>query len=241
MKRLGFAAVLTLILGFSTLGNAAPLPLVNNGNGFIYDQNLGITWYDFTYNGPSNTGATWSQAKDWITGLNNAKLGGVTDNGWRLPINLPVNGSSTYSYGYSLDGSTDWGYNIGATGTIYAGSKASEMAYLYFTELGNIAYFGVNGNYPQSGWGLKNTGFFTNLQPQEGFYWSGTEFGADTQRAWVFELFDGGQGYMPKSNTIYALAVHSGDVGAPVPIPGAILLFAPGLAGLAAIRRKFRK
>jgi len=62
MKRLVFASVLTLMMGFSTLGSAA---LVDHHNGFIYDGALNITWYDFTYKGPSNTGAIWSQANDW--------------------------------------------------------------------------------------------------------------------------------------------------------------------------------
>jgi hypothetical protein len=37
------------------------------------------------------------------------------------------------------------------------------------------------------------------------------------------------------------MAVHSGDVGTPVPIPGAILLFAPGLSELVVVRRRFKK
>jgi len=147
--------------------------------------------------------------------------------GWRLPNTLPVNGS-TYNYDYSYDGSTDYGFNMSAPGTIYAGSKGSEMAYLYYNDLGNAAG------------GPLARGPFTNLPSY--FYWSGTEKTSDPDLAWTFVIGDGCQNLDVKVGVnYYALAVHSGDVGAPVPIPGAILLFASGLAGLVAVRRRFKK
>jgi hypothetical protein len=135
--------------------------------------------------------------------------GGV--NGWRLPTALNRDGSLPAS-GYNLVG--------------------SELGHLYYTELGN------------SSGGLTNKGPFTNLQSVN--YWTNTEWASFAGNAWAFSFISGLQGYADKNpNSTYiiyysAMAVHDGNIGAPqTPIPGAILLFAPGLAGLAIIRKKF--
>ena len=175
-----FVLMISVVFGAA---HADPLPLVNNGGGLIYDPNLGITWYDYTYTGPAGNGATWPQAMSWASSLT---AGGVSN--WTLPTTLPVNGS-TYNInivtvskgpfsGYfspSFDGSTDFGFNISAPGSAYPGSKGSEMAYLYYVELGNKGYYDTNGNGPyQADSGLQHTGPFSNLLSRE--YWSGTEY-----------------------------------------------------------------
>ena len=215
MKRFVFAAILTLILGFSTLSNAA---LQDNGNGLIYDTDRNITWYDYT-----KSADTWFNQKTWAANLSVTDVNGTTITGWRLPTT--VDGQGVVGY----NGTTTAGYNI----------TTSEMGHLYYTELGNKGYYDVNGNSPQPGWGLNNTGPFTNLLPSA--YWSGTEYALLAGGAWLFYFGDGVQDGGLEGYGLYALAVHSGDVGAPVPIPGAILLFAPGLVGLAAVRRRLKK
>jgi len=220
--------------------------LIDNGGGLIYDTDLNITWYDYTYapqnQGNGGDGATWDQAMSWATGLN---AGGVV--GWRLPHVLPVNGSG-YNYNWSAHGSTDVGYNISAPGSVYPGSTSSEMAYLYYVELGNKGEYDINGNFPQPGWGLVNMGPFYNLRPFH--YWSGTECSLYAYNAWHFGFGNGAQIINYELNTNFALAVHSGDVlgngvvlpnGPTVPIPGAVLLLVPGLASIAVLRRKFKK
>ena len=223
MKRFSSVVLLLVVLGFLTPVEAA---LIDRGGGMIYDTGLNITWYDNSHQG------TWYQANAWAAGLN---VGGVT--GWRLTQTLPVNGS-TYNQNFSYNGSTDWGFNISAPGSAYPGFKGNELAYLYYVDLGNKGYFDVNGN-KQSGSGLVNTGPFKNLQQQDAYYLSGTEY--PTQPGWTAFLFPfssnandagcqgGGNEYI---DNYYALAVHSGDVGAPVPIPGAVWLLGSGLAGL---------
>jgi hypothetical protein len=108
-----------------------------------------------------------------------------------------------------------------------------EMGHLYFVELGNKASF-------EPGWGLINKGLFTNLQPF--YYWSSTEMPGDPERAWGFDFNEGYPFVDYKTYPMYALEVHEGNIGAThTPIPGAVFLFAPGLVGLAILRKKFIK
>jgi hypothetical protein len=54
------------------------------------------------------------------------------------------------------------------------------------------------------------------------------------------EFFASGSGW--QGSTDESWAIENLQVTAnPVPLPGAFLLFAPGLAGLLAIRKRFRK
>jgi hypothetical protein len=135
---------------------------------------------------------TWYQATAWINSLNASNYLGY--NNWRLPDTLPVNGSA-YNFGSDLtyDGSTDWGYNISAPGSAYPGSTGSEMAYLYYWELGNMAWCDMYGNCPQDGWdGLLNAGPFVNLQTD--IYWSGRAHTPYPNMVWGFSYFVGYQG-----------------------------------------------
>jgi hypothetical protein len=211
MRKLIFAALLTALIGFTIPAYAA---LQNNGNGLIYDTDLNITWYDYTKNFNN-----WSNQKSWAATLSVTDVNGKSITGWRLPST--VDGPFVWSY----NGTTTAGYNI----------TTSELGHLFYTEFGNKGYYDVNGNY-QPDYGLTNRGPFSNLQ--SGYYWSGTEHSMGTYDAWYFGFYYGVQGTSPEDLSYYALAVHSGNVGAPVPIPGAILLFAPGLAGIAILKRR---
>jgi hypothetical protein len=200
--------IFMMFLGFG-VAHAAPLPLVDNGGGLIYDPNLNITWYNYVYydhtSSTQGQGATWAEATAWVSSLN---AGGVT--GWRLPHILPVNGS-TYNDSDSCDGSTDFSYNISAPGSAYPGTHASEMAYLYYWELGNLGYEDVNCNWRSSGAGLVNAGLLTRLKSYEYYYWSDQPY--DTPGAVRDFLFDGGaQAAHDATAWMYAIAVHDGDV-----------------------------
>lgn len=199
MKRFTFILSVAMVLGLSTMSNAA---LINNGNGLIYDDDLNITWLQE----PNNNRLTWEQAKEWASGLKN---GGV-DDGWRLPIVDPMEP-----------------YN----------RNTSEMGHLFYTELGNKA--------DPEGHGLVNKDPFTNLAPS--VYWTGTEGGYNSLgQLYImgFDFSDGNQGalYLYKYN---ALAVHSGNIGAPVqtiapvPIPAAMWLLGSGLVGLIGLKKKY--
>ena len=141
----------------------------------------------------------------WAAGLD---VAGIT--GWRLPDTIDVgNDGNTYTDVYQ---GVDYGFNI---------TTNSELSNMFYNVLGNLAYYDTSGNPAQPGWGLQNTGPFSNIQPD--MYWSATIFAPNTNGAWLFAMGDGSQGSDIKSVSWYGWAVQSGDVSA-VPVPAAIWL-----------------
>jgi hypothetical protein len=238
-----FSGMILLLLAFST-ANAA---LLSRASGqAYYDDVLDITWLAnanladtnaFGVTGINANGTmTWAKANEWIGAMNTANWLGTND--WRLPTVGPLNGSS-FNYSTSYNGSTDRGYNQSEQGTAYAGSTASEMAHLFYNTLNNKGQCTPSSVYPsctvQAGWGLSNTGPFSNLQPN--FYWSGTTYAPYPSYAWVFGFTSGGQNDVNKASGFYAWAVRPGDI-ALVPVPGAVWLFGGALALLGTLRRR---
>lgn len=215
MKHVWGIVVLCLL---SVSANAALLSRLS-GQAY-YDDVLNITWVADANlamtSGYDEEGLmSWADANSWMASLNaqNAGLGYLGVNDWRLPTVGPLNGS-TLDYATSYNGSTDRGYNQSEQGTAYAGSTASEMAHLYYNTLNNKGYCTLSSVFPsctvQAGWGLSNTGPFLNVQPND--YWSGT--GSDAPSwAWYFRFNDGGQLLYDKSYTFNAWAVRPGDIG----------------------------
>jgi len=240
MKRLSaLLFTVSVLLGFSLPAQAL---LIDQGGGLIYDNVLDITWlqdanYAQTSGYDTDGMMTWAQAVTWADTLSYYdSVRDYTYTDWRLPQTLPVNGTS-YEYNnyiFSYDGSTDVGYNVSAPGSVYPGSTGSEMAYMYYINLGNLGYYDTSGSSPQPGWGLNNTGPFTNLLPYA--YWSDTEDAATPDYAWFFRFVYGYQTAFYKTSTYpYTWAVRPGNV---IPEPGTLLLLATGLAGLVAGRKK---
>lgn len=235
MKRVFSIFVISFILFGLTATSRATL--INNSNGTItqirndsiYGDGSILMWLkDANYAQTSNYDAdgrmTWDEANSWITYLNitdfniDGIVGYANYSDWRLPQTLPVNGVS-YNQVYSYNGSTDVGYNI------Y--SPSSEMAYMYYVELGNIGYCDTSGSCPQSGGGLTGTGPFLNLQSW--YYWSGTEY--DSLNSWVFVFNYGYQYGDYKDYDMYAWAVRT------VPEPGTWLLLGSGIIVMLAWRK----
>ena len=175
----------------------------------------------------------------------NGGTGYLGINNWRLPTLSPVDGSSTFNTGFSNNGTTDIG--TGATGIGWqtgVGDFVSEMGYMYYANLSNLGFCTPNNGAPtgcvvQAGFGLSNTGPFSNLQSNH--YWSGLEFAPLPSDAWSFVFGDGNQRANFKPSNLFAWAVRSGDVAATVPEPGSVLLVAAGLIGLMGAKRSKRR
>ena len=208
-----------------------------------YDTLLDITWAaDANIIGFD----TWDNQVAWAASL---ILGGV--GGWRLPTVTPINGNSFDTF-FSNNATTDLGYAPTTTdGTDggwrdTAGNPVSEMGHMYYVTLGNLGFCTPDDNNPtgcteQTGWGLSNTGPFSDIVHSDssiGSYWSGTELVGSDNVAWLFRFHRGVQdvGGMSSLNH-YAWAVHDGDVGL-IPIPATFWLFTSGLIGLISIARR---
>lgn len=181
----------TTLLGRDINGNAVAGS--DASTVFLYDTVLDVTWLrDANANGIM----TWGDAKTWA---GNLVVGSFTD--WRLPSMIDT-GSLGCNYS---TGGTDCGYNVQTKigGTVY-----SEMASLWYNTLGNLAY-------PQTGYGLSNSGDFKNLQSFA--YWSGLQMDYGSSAAWNFATNSGMQTVNEKAGGLYALAVRYGDVLAPIP------------------------
>ena len=188
--------ILLIIFGLSVTTHAE---LINRGmdslgNRLIYDNDLNITWYDYT--SPQDT---WATQVNWAGALD-VYFAGTHYTDWRLPTTV----DGLYVYGY--DGNTTAGFNI----------TSSEMGHLFYTELGNKGYVAADGTELQPGSRLIHTGDFQNLEADA--YWSGTEYAADTRNAWLLTTFSGYQDIGGKVSHAYAIAVRPGDV-AIVPEP----------------------
>lgn len=196
-----------------------------------YDTSLNITWLANANLAASNTfgalGVTggwgtmvWGGGLNWINGMNAANYLGYND--WRLP-KVAASGTLNCTFAYS---GTDCGYNVI--------TAHSEMAHLFYNELGNQAFYDSSGT--QLGVGLFNSGPFNNLQ--ENIYWTGTQYSTDPY-AWYFDFLLGGQNLIHMSDSsVYAWAVRDGDVAA-VPVPAAAWLFGSGLLSLLGVARRF--
>lgn len=206
-----------------------------------YDTTLDITWLADA--NVAGNPLSWEEANAWVTGLN---INGVT--GWRLPTNTPINGTS-YQIIDTNNASTDFGYADSAGWVDASGNPVSEMGHMFYVTLGNLGECTPNDADPtgciqQAGFGLTNTGPFSNMtNPFSNFnsglqYWSGSDW--NPTYGWLFDFSSGLQFFFDRTDSaFFAWAVRSGDVGT-VPVPAAVWLFGSGLVGLLGIARHKR-
>lgn len=92
-----------------------------------YDTVLNITWKtDLIYPYGGSNSYIWANANYMAAGQD---INGIT--GWRLPTISPIDGTTTKDANVSYIGTQDQGSNVGAPGTLYSGSTASEMAHMF--------------------------------------------------------------------------------------------------------------
>jgi hypothetical protein len=214
------------LIGLGLMGTADAALVSRLGGQAYYDTVANLTWLADA-NAAQTSGydadgrMTWQAANDWAAGLT---VGGVS--GWRLADTIDVgNDGITYANGNFYTG-VDAGYNM---------TTHSELSNLYYNVLGNLAYYDTSGNAAQTGWGLQNTGPFSNVQSDG--YWSAAEYAPNTGTAWFFDMYNGYQSGGDKGISFYGWAVQSGDVSA-VPVPAAVWLFGSGLLGLIGVARR---
>lgn len=198
-------------------GNAATMEA-------YYDSSLNITWladanYAFTTLADPDGRMTWADANAWAGALD---INGVQ--GWRLPATFDAGNDGCAS-------GNDCGQSID--------SNTSEMAHMFYTTLGNLAYFDSKNVGPQPGWGLTNTGPFSNIQAED--YWSSTVYSPDPVASWHFSFENGEQYATVNTVHFFAWAVKDGDVAGGstvVPLPATAWMLLSGLAGLVGIARR---
>jgi hypothetical protein len=230
-KFLFTAVALSVGLLSATTTNASLVSAL--GGQVVNDTDRNITWLananladtqDFGVSGiDANGQMTWNTAGLWIAAMNTANYLGYND--WRLPT---VTDTGTSGCNLAFSG-TDCGYNVD--------TSTGELAHLFYDELGNKGYYNALGIGPQSGWGLTNTGPFSNFQSNT--YWLDTVYAPNTDYAWYFYMDLGYQGAGSQGLDLFTLAVRPGQV-ADVPEPETTWLLSLGLLGMVGVvRRRF--
>ena len=191
-----------------------------------FDDVLGITWladanagagsaFD---DGASNSDGlmTWQNAVDWAGALT---VGSFSD--WRLPSisvagGLPIGSASAVNVAFCVTATEIECWD-------------NELGYMFFYNLTPA------GDTPP-------TDFSTNLSGNQGPFqnigilnWSGTQQTVSPPlvgRPYVADYFQGLNAIRSPTEAWSAWAVHSGDIGTPVPVPSAAILFATGLVCL---------
>lgn len=212
------------LLGLGVLVSApTQAALLDRGAGMIYDTDLNISWlkdanYAKTSGYDSDGLMSWNAANTWASNL---VYGGYSD--WRLPTTTDL-GATGCDYAFS---STDCGFNVA--------TNSSELAHLFFVELGNQSTYDPTGAYRGPISGLVNRGPFQNVQRDT--YWSEAFAPLTANYAWEFNTTFGLQYVIEQYYEFHAWAVRDGDI-ATVPEPAGVLLFGLSLAVLVATRHQ---
>jgi len=248
-KNKTWLAGLMVVIASST----AQAALHDRGSGLIYDDVLNITWladanYAQTSGYDSDGRMTWEEANIWVNNLTyHDSVRNVTYSDWRLPFVV-----DTGSLGCDAANSgTDCGNNVQ---TVSGGVVYSELAHMYYNNLGFRAETSPDGNYQSDwgifenqtgGWGVERDGLGPNgaiQNLQSAMYWTGTLYAPAANESWSFYTINGWQSTGLHFYDLYVWAVRDGDITkvATVPEPEniAMVMAGLGLLGVAVHRKK---
>jgi hypothetical protein len=181
MKTLSRGMQVLLLL--STLGLTAGgyTALTVTDTLLVYDDDLNVTWLR---DAGSRGEMTYAEAEAFIQELNNGAFAGGSN--WRLPSADEMGAGCTYPQGEGFD------------------CLGSELAHMYYVELGNTA-----GALP----GLTNRGPFVDLE--RAYYWTETPVPSAPAMVFVFFMVNGYQTWGSKASHMYAWPVHDGRLTMP--------------------------
>ena len=218
-------AVVVLALLMAVLAGAAQASVQVIGtadiNGMVTGCNLiydtggdGLSpfvWLDY-----SQAVERWVNQGFWASSLN---TGSSNDPGYvtyYLNPGISMNWGGNWSLPTTIDDASSSAYPPAA--------GSSQMAHLYYTDLGNT-----------SASGLANKGPFINLVSD--YYWSGTNDATNEHGAWAFSTDGGHQNSIDDASNLYALAVRPGQLEV-VPEPSTYLLLGIALGVVGYARRR---
>lgn len=206
-----------LTITLTLFANHASAALFDRGNGLIYDDTLDITWLqNANYANTQGYSNSINGRMNWFTAkewADELDFAGYTD--WRLPS---INQSS---FGFDQ----------------YSG----ELGHMFYNNLGNQS--NSNQINTSSVDGSGNIVFIENLVTAGSFYWYSDVREDNQDKHWVFGMHNGQQGTLNNTSTLFAWAVHDGDIATSsdltaVPVPASAFLFGSALLGLMVTRRQ---
>ena len=203
------------------LASTAQASLHDMGGGLLYDDVLDVTWLqDADYARSSgfkpNGKMPWADAMKWVADLvYHDPVRKVDIRGWRLPKVGPV--GDTFNGRFCFNGSSDEGYGIT--------SPRSELAYMFYVNLGLKGYYSSTGEIQPTECGAAGNGkagLTVHVGPVKNLkshiYWTGSSVEPYTDRnAWIFDTTFGYQNFYNKNDMLSPWPVHDGNVSGVAP------------------------
>lgn len=200
----------------------------------------------FSASAASADEAYWT---DWTSSGSSTVTGALTIG--TTVVNVAFSG--TYASAQTSGGTNYWSYpiydvpnrpanydiirlNTGGTATITFSQKVHDPLMALVSWNSNTVHFGVPIEIVSNGRGYFGSGTPIPNQDGDGFYGSGEVHGVIR--------FVGDYDSITFSHTSenwHGFTLGVTDLAVPVPVPAAAWLFGPGLVGIAAIRRRFKK